>query len=263
VIRSALALRRVRHAHSERADGAVGNSSVAGHLAARARLAEAVGGPGAGVVVPHQTHGARVALVGPEDAGRVLAATDGLATAAPGVVLLVQGADCPLVLLASDATPAVAVVHSGWRGTVLRIAAEGVRALASLGASPGSVAAAIFPGIGPCCFEVGPDVVGSFRSTFGAAAEPWTRAGTGDRSHLDLAAAIRATLTDAGVDPVRIDTLPGCTVCDGRFFSHRGSRGAPERHGLAAAIVPDARSTSLPAPPGPAGRGGGAPAPPG
>ena len=240
MIRSALRLRRVRHAHSDRSDGPVGNSGVAGHAERRRRLADLVAGPGAPLVVPHQTHGARVAVVGPGDAERPVESTDGLATAEPGVALLVQGADCPLVLLACDETPAVAVVHSGWRGTVQRIAAEGVRVLESLGAPSGSMSAAVFPGIGPCCFEVGPEVVESFRAAFGDAADAWTRRGPGDRSFLDLSASIRATLVAAGVDPSRIESVGGCTVCDGRFYSHRGSRGAPERHGLFAAIAREA-----------------------
>jgi YfiH family protein len=197
-----------------------------------------VGADPAALVVPHQVHGASVAVVGAADRGRTIAATDGLATAAPGVPLLVQGADCPLVLVADDAAGAVAVVHSGWRGTVRRISAEGVRAVVSLGARPERAVAAIFPGIGPCCFEVGPDVVAEFEAAFGRMSSAWLRPGAGDRSYLDLAAAIRRTLADAGLSDGNVETVPGCTVC-GRgasLWSHRGSKGGPERHGLLAVV---------------------------
>jgi polyphenol oxidase len=240
LIRSALAarLRRIGHAHSERSDGPAGNASVPSHAVGRAALARAAGGDLGSLVVPHQVHGAHVAVVTAEDCRRTVPATDGLAAADPGLTLLVQGADCPLLLVADDAAGAVCVAHSGWRGTAARIADAALRAVGDLGARREDVVAAVFPGIGPCCFEVGPDVVAAFRETFGPAAAAWTRPGRPDtdRAFLDLGAAIRRTLEEAGVAPERIDVVPGCTVCDGRFFSHRGSRGGAERHGLAATL---------------------------
>ncbi|MCE9634368.1 MAG: polyphenol oxidase family protein [Planctomycetes bacterium] len=230
---------RVGHAHSERDDGPVGSSAAPGWQAGRDALTRAAGGEPAALVVPHQVHGARVATVGAAERGQVIPATDGLATATPGVPLLVQGADCPLVMLADRAGSAVSVLHSGWRGTVARISAQGLRAMESLGAKASATDAVIFPGIGPCCFEIGPEVVDQFVAAFGSDAAAWTtpgRAGT-DRAHLDLARAIRATLIECGVAEVRIHTVPGCTVCGGRLWSHRGSRGGPERHGLVALVL--------------------------
>jgi YfiH family protein len=181
--------------------------------------------------VPEQVHGARVAVAAAP--GARFPTTDGLATSARGVPLIVQGADCPLVALADEDAHAVAVVHSGWRGTVARIAACAVTTLRELGAEPSRLVAAVFPGIGPCCFEVGPEVAASFEDAFGGEAGAWFAPRTGsDRSLLDLRASIVATLAAAGVARDRIDVPAGCTACGGTFWSHRASRGGPERHGL-------------------------------
>src|SRR5207244_1514500 len=103
--------------------------------------------PGA-LVVPEQVHGGRVAFV--ERGGQTIPGTDGLVTATPGVALLVQGADCPLVALCDADARVAAVVHSGWRGSVARIAAEAVSAMHEAGAAANRIVAAVFPGIGPC-----------------------------------------------------------------------------------------------------------------
>jgi purine-nucleoside/S-methyl-5'-thioadenosine phosphorylase / adenosine deaminase len=231
-------LARVRgagHAHSTRADGAVGPLRLPGAAANRAALVRAAGGDPEALCVPEQVHGARVAVV--DRAGTSWPGTDALVTSVRGAPLLVQGADCPLIALADEDGRAVAVVHSGWRGTVARIAADAVASLAELGSGPSRLAAAVFPGIGPCCFEVGPEVGAAFESAFGGAARAWVapRAGT-DRSMLDLRAAIVETLAASGVARDRIDLPAGCTACGGTLWSHRASRGGPERHGLVVVV---------------------------
>jgi YfiH family protein len=224
-------VRGVGHAHSTRAEGAVGSLFLPGAAANRAALVRAAGGDPEALCVPEQVHGARVAVAAAP--GARFAGTDGLATAARDVPLFVQGADCPLIALADEDAQAVAVVHSGWRGTVARIADAGVAAVRELSAHPSRLVAAVFPGIGPCCFEVGPDVGAAFEDAFGGAARAWfaPRAGT-DRSLLDLRAAIVETLAASGVARDRIDVPAGCTACGGVLWSHRASRGGPERHGL-------------------------------
>jgi YfiH family protein len=219
------------HAHSTRDDGAVGPLRLPGAAAARAALVRAAGGDPESLAVPEQVHGARV---GTADRGGVVhPATDALVTDAAGVPLFAQGADCPLVALADADARVAAVVHSGWRGTVQRIAAVAVASMTELGAAPGRIDAAVFPGIGPCCFEVGDDVVREFDAAFGAASRSWFAPGVAqDKRLLDLDAAIVATLSESGVRRDRVDVVAGCTMCGGAFFSHRASRGGPERHGL-------------------------------
>jgi YfiH family protein len=232
VIRSALlsSFAGFGHAHSTRDDGPVGPLRLPGAAEARAALVRAAGGDPASLAVPEQVHGARVAFI--ERGGQTIAATDGLVTATPGVTLFAQGADCPLVALYDPESRVAAVVHSGWRGSVARICAEAVSVMHEAGAGS-RIVAAIFPGIGPCCFEVGLEVETAFRDAFGGPSRAWFSDGASDdKRMLDVRAAIVQTLAETGVRRERIETVPGCTACGGTLYSHRASRGGPERHGL-------------------------------
>jgi YfiH family protein len=117
------------------------------------------------------------------------------------------------ILLADERHRAVAAVHAGWRGAVSQIAPKTVEAMAARwNTRPEDLHAAIGPGIGQCCFEVGPEVA----VQFGAAPK---------RTRIDLAEAVRRQLTDAGVSPSRIYTANLCTFCHaGQFHSFRRDR---------------------------------------
>jgi YfiH family protein len=159
----------------------------------------------------HQVHGTRVVHADPE----ATTDADGQVTARAGVAPIVLVADClPIALIAPEG---VAMLHAGWRGLAGGIVAEGVRALRALGAG-GRIAAAIGPGAGPCCYEVGPEVHAAL--------------GTRGRT-VDLKAIAAARLREAGVDEVHDCGL--CTMCDpGSFFSHRRDGGVTGRQaGLA------------------------------
>ena len=133
---------------------------------------------------------------------------DGLWTEERDLPVLAMAADClPIALVRADTdAPAVAVVHAGWRGLLAGIGRVAVETLG------GKVRAAIGPAIGPCCYEVGPEVAGPFAQTFG----PDVLHGR----NLDLWTSAERALTAAGVDDVhRVDL---CTACNpDRFFSHR------------------------------------------
>jgi YfiH family protein len=133
---------------------------------------------------------------------------DGLWTEERDLPILAMAADClPIALVRDDAeAPAVAVLHAGWRGLLDGVVAEGVRTLG------GDARAAVGPGIGPCCYEVGPDVAERFAETWGG--------GLSDGRTLDLWGAAERALRASGVDEIhRVDV---CTHCNpDRFFSHR------------------------------------------
>jgi YfiH family protein len=134
---------------------------------------------------------------------------DGLWTDDPGLPILAMSADClPLALVrANGAKPAVAVLHAGWRGLLAGVVEASVAALGG-----GSLAAAVGPAIGPCCYEVQDDVATPFRARFGDAI---VRDGK-----LDLWRAAEQALHDAGVATVERTDL--CTSCHPElFFSHR------------------------------------------
>lgn len=116
------------------------------------------------VVQAHQVHGDRVAVVGSADLTREdLEGFDALITDVPGVAIGARTADCIPVLMYDPARRAVAAVHSGWKGTVLKIAAKTLAAMSGeFGTRPADILAVIGPGIGPDSFQVGPEVARAF-----------------------------------------------------------------------------------------------------
>ncbi len=115
------------------------------------------------LVFTRQVHKDTVRRVTAEDRRLPLSApvpyeADGLVTNEKGLALFVFIADCIPILLSAPEAGAVGAVHAGWRGTVADIAGKGVLALCrEYGARPQEIRAAVGPGIGPCCFETGPE----------------------------------------------------------------------------------------------------------
>jgi polyphenol oxidase len=187
----------------------------------RHRLSAAVGIEPDRVVMAHQVHGHRLlrhsgeqtprlwseAVPSPEDA-------DAHATAEAGLAPMVMVADCLPVALAG--TAGVAMAHCGWRGLAAGLAATAAEEVEA-------TAAAIGPGIGPCCYEVGEEVLSAFGEVPGAA----------QGRMLDLGAVARHQLTEAGV--AEIDASGLCTSCEADlFFSHRRDG---ERTGRQAGLI--------------------------
>jgi YfiH family protein len=163
-----------------------------------------------------QVHGTRVLTVDGATPDDAIADADGVATAASGVAALVLTADCLPIALA---TPnAIAMVHAGWRGLADGVLEEGVRAVRALGGD-GPLHAAIGPGAGVCCYEVGDEVAARFPD--------WPR--RTDRT-IDLKAIAAQRLRVAGV--VEVHDVARCTMCEPDvFFSHRASGGLTGRQG--------------------------------
>ena len=130
----------------------------------------------------------------------VLGEGDALLEDQPGSAIAIKTADCIPILLVDQRHRAVAAVHAGWRGTVARIAARAVEAMRQrFGAEPRDLHAAIGPGIGKCCYEVGAEVAAEF--------------GERGRTHISLPDANRSQLLEAGVTPERIYASNLCTMC--------------------------------------------------
>jgi YfiH family protein len=134
---------------------------------------------------------------------------DALVTRTPGVAVSVRTADCFPILLADPETRAIAAVHAGWRGTAAGIVtATLARMHSEFGTLAENVYAAIGPGIGACCYEVGAEVARQF--------------GLHEPGRLDLAVENRNQLIAAGLKPDRIELAGGCTFCNpGQFYSWR------------------------------------------
>ncbi|MDE3110810.1 MAG: peptidoglycan editing factor PgeF, partial [Acidobacteriota bacterium] len=188
---------------------------------------------------------------------------DALYSREPGFLLAAQTADCIPILLADTRLRAVAAIHAGWRGTLRRIAAKTLgRMQMEFGTRPEDVIAALGPGIGRCCYEVGEDVAREFHAQFARAREwfdgPFDALASGEndpnwlpwltmmppghpppplRTKLDLIAANRAILAEAGVAEARIFAANYCTACrTDLFFSYRreGATGRPTGRMMAA-----------------------------
>lgn len=178
----------------------------------------------ADLVSPNQRHTANVSRVGAADRGTVRAGYDTLITDEPGVPLLLRYADCTPVLIYDPVRHALALVHSGWRGTVQGAPRAAVEALTrEFGSRPQDMVAAVGPSIGPCCYEVGQDVVEAVHAAFGAPDGLLPLAANG-RHHFDLWAANARWLSEAGVPFVEVARL--CTACHtDDFYSHRAEAG--------------------------------------
>jgi len=186
----------------------------------RARLCAEVGADEDRLAFGRQVHGGRVRRAhGRGEPG------DGVWTDEPGRPLLVFTADCVPVALAraNGGRPAIAALHAGWRGLLAGIVAAGAAAVGG-----GRLTAAIGPGIGPCCYEVGAEVSGPFRARFGP--------GVVRNGKLDLWTATERALRAAGAE--QISRIDACTACSPElFFSHRRDGERTGRQGLIAYVA--------------------------
>jgi YfiH family protein len=179
----------------------------------RAHLEAEVGVP---LTYTRQVHGARVLRVAAAPSGAPVEA-DGQASAKAGIAPAVTVADCLPIAVAGDG--AVAMLHAGWRGLAGGVVDEGIRAVRALAVGT-PLSAAIGPGAGPCCYQVGAEVHSVFAERFPRARR---------RANLDLKAIARAQLKRAGVETVHDVGL--CTICSEPelFYSHRRDRGITGR----------------------------------
>ncbi len=180
---------------------------------ARRRVAQALALWGR-LLLLKQVHGDRVVQAPWE--GRPHA--DAAVADEPGLLLGIETADCLPVLLVDPVRRAVGAAHAGWRGTAAGVAARAVEALVAGGSRPEDLLAALGPGIGPCCYEVGPEL----REAFGPGGQAFFRPGPRGRPHLDVRAANADQLEKAGLAPDRIHSVDECTYCQAdQYHSYR------------------------------------------
>ena len=150
---------------------------------------------------------------------------DALISNEPGLTLAIRTADCLPILVADPTNRAVAAVHAGWRGTARQILIETTRLMAEeYGTRAEDLVIAIGPGIGPCCYEVGPDVAKQFADFFPALAD------LNEGANIDLAEATVRQLRRNGGTVRHIDSSGLCTRCgSSEFHSYRRDREAAGR----------------------------------
>lgn len=173
------------------------------------------------IITAKQVHGDTILTVS-SAAEKLAGIGDGLMTDAPNLCVGVVAADCVPILFAEPARKIAAAVHAGWRGTAAGIAARAVALITeAYGIDPAALHVAMGPSIGPCCYEVGPEVAeqiaASWREELKGAWRP-----DGIKGRLDLRTLNEAQLLGAGIPRSHIQTVGPCTACHiGDFFSYR------------------------------------------
>jgi YfiH family protein len=169
----------------------------------------------AGLATLKQIHSSECVLA--EGRRGELGRADALLDNTPGAVVAVKTADCIPILLVDERNHAVAAIHAGWRGTAARIAPAAIAAMAQrFGSRPEDLHSAIGPGIGECCYEVGPEVATQF--------------GGAGRQHIDLADINRGQLIETGMSRQHIYIANLCTMCrPEEFHSFRRDKEAAGR----------------------------------
>ncbi len=168
---------------------------------------------------------------------------DALITREPELFLLISYADCLPLLLYDPVQHVAGIAHAGWRGSAGGMAGEAVAALArQFGSRPEDVLVGMAPSIGPCCYEVGPDVLEQFERT-PHVAETATFlphvAGRSDRWMLDLQETNRQQLLAAGILPEHLEAMPICTSCrTDLFYSYRREQGKTGRFAVLVGLNP-------------------------
>lgn len=184
----------------------------------RAIVAQHAGFALSDLQVTKHVHGTTVWRVG-EPVGEP-AEYDGLVTEHCGPVLGAFAADCMPIIFADPVARVIGACHAGWRGAVGGVAQNTIARMTELGAQPGDIIAAVGPSIGPCCFEVGDEVVDAFVRAFGNV--PGMVVAGHAKPHVDLRRAVGVALARVGVREPHMDLSPPCTRCHPeRFFSYR------------------------------------------
>ena len=172
------------------------------------------------LVTPKQIHSNKVLVVSTDAAAGLnerFGPGDALISLQAQNMIGIRTADCLPIVLVDAKTRAMGAVHAGWRGTVGNITMCAVQAMTcQFGTGPEHIWAAIGPGIGCCCFEVGPEVAAQFGEIFPE------RVDLHHHTHIDLAEANRRQLERAGVPSNQIEVSGLCTMCRaGEFHSFR------------------------------------------
>lgn len=181
------------------------------------------------VIQTHQTHSTNVAVIDRPDYTREeLEGIDALVTNLPGVAIGVRTADCIPVLIYDPVKRAIGAAHSGWRGTVNKIAAQAVLAMKkNYGCKAADMVVMIGPGIGPDSFQVGEDVAGYFKESGFPIDRVWSFRGPrvegsmAGGHHINLWETIKITLMECGIPESQIQLCGICTYESEDFYSAR------------------------------------------
>jgi YfiH family protein len=206
----------------------------------RKRLAKAIGIPLDQFTIAKQVHSGNVKVVsdklrgsGSADEENAIENADAMVTDVPGICLIILVADCVPMLFFDPARNVIAAAHAGWRGTLQSIALHTVRAMEKhFGCSPQDILVGMGPSIGPCCYEVGPEVITQVKAVLSSYQYYIRRESKNGKGYLDLQRANSDQLVRAGILRKNIETANQCTRHNAHiFFSYRHQHGETGRFG--------------------------------
>jgi len=198
-------------------------------LVNREILSQEAGFPLETLVTSQQVGGANVAVVtagmkgrGSLDDASAIPSTDAMMTNVEGLNLMVLLADCVPVFLYDPEVKVVAIAHAGWRGTVENVTANTLAMMKhAFGCRPSDIVAGIGPSIGPCCYDIGPEVVERVKPMYEDSSDVLGPT-AGGKAYFDLWKANEIQLLRAGVRQANIEVARVCTKCNSElFFSER------------------------------------------
>lgn len=169
----------------------------------------------------HQVHSARV--VEAESVAAMRETADAIISTRTGYAIGVFTADCVPIFILDSATPAIGIVHAGWRGTLAKIAVNAVGEMRTrFGTAAEDCLVHLGPSIQKCCYTVSADLIAQFVEHFGSSVH--------DGTQLALQEANVIQLVEIGVSPSAISVSPFCTACcTEHFYSHRAEGGKTGR----------------------------------
>ena len=206
----------------------------------RERLAANIGIPLSDFTIARQVHSGTVTIVtegmrgyGAADLDTAVEATDAMVTDVPHLCLTVLMADCVPILFFDPQKRVAGAVHAGWRGTVKLATQKTVETLKTkFNCKLTDVLVGIGPSIGPCHYEVGPEVISQVEDTFGSTEGYINDESPNGKGYFNLWEANRQQIIDAGIPSQNIEVAQICTYCNAHlFFSERHQRGRTGRFG--------------------------------
>ncbi len=181
-----------------------------------------------------QAQADQVALVDERHRGTRRANVDVLITNTPNLNLMLRFADCVPILMYDPTHRAIGIAHAGWRGTVLKIVTRTVQAMMNTFATrPQDLIAGIAPSIGPCCYQIGDDVIARVREAYTNADDLLVSHNGG--VHLDLWQANATQLRALGVEQIEMSNVCTAHRTDD-FYSWRAEQGKTGRFGVMIAL---------------------------
>ncbi|MCG8500124.1 MAG: peptidoglycan editing factor PgeF [Firmicutes bacterium] len=195
-----------------------------------------------GLVFSNQVHDDKIADVTDGDRGMqpfgegIERGIDGLITDEPDVPLITFYADCVPLFFLDPVQKVIALVHSGWRGTVKQIGKKAIgKMINEYGCRAEDILTAIGPSIGKCHFEVDRPVAEAFYKAYGPCAKGFIEEKQNGKYHIDLWTANILQFKEIGIRERNITLAQECTCCNRHiYFSHRGNKG---KTGSLAAIM--------------------------